>query len=178
MRYAAGLSKLGGLLKQILPQSAGEWALRLGPEAGFAVIGAAMAPEGTALQDRIALGLEDLAIGTGSSFLGSAAGNAGGRMLFRAGTPNREARLAQAMTFGDIAAAPLPMLAPRPIANSVYEKALQGQSRREQDEAQQAEEERHAQEALMTSMVAGGGGVLLPTLQGSGMDLRGFSGLV
>ncbi len=46
MRYAAGIKGLLNSLQKILPQSSGEWALRLGPEAGFATIGAFMAPEG------------------------------------------------------------------------------------------------------------------------------------
>jgi len=182
MRFPMGGGRLLSALKEILPKGAGEWALRLGPEAGFAVIGAAMAPEGTSVTDRLALAGEDALIGLGSSLLGSAGGRLiGGRIYPRnafATAEERAAKLAGAMTVGDIAAAPLPMLAPRPIATSVYETALQGQSRREQEEAQRAEEERHAQEALATSMIAGGGGVLLPSLNAAGIDSRIFQGLV
>jgi len=160
MRFAAGLSKLKGLLQEILPQNAGEWALRLGPEAGFATIGAVMAPEGTPLQDRAALALEDFAIGAGSSFLGSGLGRGvGGVMYPKGGLPDleRAEKLARAMTAGDILAAPLPMLSPRPIASGVYERAMEGQSKREREAAEQAEEERHIQEALATSVLTGTG---------------------
>jgi len=164
MRFPLGAPRLFSALKEILPQNAGEWALRLGPEAGFAVIGAAMAPDGTPLTDRAALAAEDLLIGVGSSFLGSGAGRLAGGAIFpkTLGEEVRRQKLAQAMTAGDILAAPLPMLAPRPVASSVYEKALQGRSRREQEEALQEEEQRHMQEALAMSMLTGGGTLLLP----------------
>lgn len=163
MRFAAGLTRLGGMLREVLPQGPGEWALRLGPEAGFALIGAAMAPEGTPLQDRAALALEDLAIGAGSSFLGSGVGRAAGGMLHPKGSmadSERAKRIAQAVTAGDILAAPLPMLAPRPVASGVYERAMEGQTKREQEEARRAEEQRQIQEALATSVLTGTGALL------------------
>ena len=164
-RMAAGLAKLGGLLRDILPQSKGELALRLGPEAGFALISAGMAPEGTPLSDRIALAAEDLLIGTGSSFLGSAAGRGVGEVLYPASKylknpAERTEKLAQAMTAGDILAAPLPMFAPRPIATGVYERAMEGQSKQEQEQLLAQEEERLMQEALLNSLLTGGGALL------------------
>lgn len=164
IRMAAGLSKLGDLLKDILPQSKGELALRLGPEAGFALIGAGMAPEGTPLGDRLALAAEDMLIGTGSSFLGSGVGRAVGGALYPAAKfanpAERAQKLSQAMTAGDILAAPLPMFAPRPIATGVYERAMEGQSKREQEQVLAQEEERLMQEALLNSLLTGGGALL------------------
>ena len=164
-RMAMGLKNLGALLRDILPQSKGEWALRLGPEAGFAVIGAGMAPEGTPLSDRIALAAEDMLIGAGSSFLGSGAGRAVGEALYPAAkyagkSAERAQKLSQAMTAGDILAAPLPMFAPRPIASGVYERAMEGQSKREQEQLVAQEEERLMQEALLSSLLTGGGALL------------------
>ena len=164
IRMAAGLSKLGGLLKDILPQSVPELALRLGPEAGFALIGAGMAPEGTPLGDRLALAAEDMLIGAGSSFLGSGVGRAVGGALYPAAKftdrAERAQKLSQAMTAGDILAAPLPMFAPRPIATGVYERAMEGQSKREQEQLLAQEEERLMQEALLNSLLTGGGALL------------------
>lgn len=164
MRFPLGARRLAAELGAVLPQNRTEWLFRLGPEALFAVTGAAMAPEGTPLTDRGALAAEDLLIGLGSSLLGSGAGRLAGKAIFpkALGADMREQKLAQAMTAGDILAAPLPMFAPRPVASSVYEKALQGQSRREQEEALQEEEQRHMQEALAMSMLTGGGTLLLP----------------
>lgn len=163
-RMAMGLKGLGELLKDILPQSKGELALRLGPEAGFALIGAGMAPEGTPLSDRIALAAEDMLIGAGSSFLGSGAGRAVGGALYPTAKftnpAERAQKLSQAMTAGDILAAPLPMFAPRPIATGVYERAMAGQSKREQEQLLAQEEERLMQEALLNSLLTGGGALL------------------
>ena len=164
-RMAMGLQKLSSFLQDILPQSKGEWALRLGPEAGFALIGVGMAPDGTPLGDRIALAAEDMLIGAGSSFLGSGAGRAVGDVLYPASKfagngAERAAKLSQAMTAGDILAAPLPMFAPRPIATGVYERAMEGQSKREQEQLLAQEEERLMQEALLNSLLTGGGALL------------------
>lgn len=163
-RMAMGLRGLGELLKDILPQSKGELALRLGPEVGFALIGAGMAPEGTPLSDRIALAAEDMLIGAGSSFLGSGAGRAVGEVLYPAAKFSNKAeraeKLSQAMTAGDILAAPLPMFAPRPIASGVYERAMEGQSKREQEALLAQEQERLMQEALLSSLLTGGGALL------------------
>jgi hypothetical protein len=164
-RMAMGLAKLGDLLKDILPQSKGELALRLGPEAGFALISAGMAPEGTPLSDRIALAAEDMLIGAGSSVLGSAAGRGAGELMYPASKylkdpTERAKKLSQAMTAGDILAAPLPMFAPRPIATGVYERAMEGQSRQEQEQLLAQEEERLMQEALLSSLLTGGGALL------------------
>ena len=164
-RMAMGLQKLSSFLQDILPQSKGEWALCLGPEAGFALIGVGMAPDGTPLGDRIALAAEDMLIGAGSSFLGSGAGRAVGDVLYPASKfagngAERAAKLSQAMTAGDILAAPLPMFAPRPIATGVYERAMEGQSKREQEQLLAQEEERLMQEALLNSLLTGGGALL------------------
>ncbi len=72
----------------------------------------------------------------------------------------RAEKLSQAMTAGDILAAPLPMFAPRPIATGVYERAMEGQSKREQEELLAQEEERLMQEALLNSLLTGGGALL------------------
>ena len=171
MRFPLGGARLLSALKEILPQNTSEWALRLGPEAGFAVISAAMAPEGASLTDRAALGAEDLLIGLGSSFLGSGAGRLAGGALYpkSLSADLRKQKLAQAMTAGDILAAPLPIFAPRPVANSVYEKALDGQGRREQEQALQEEEERHMQEALLSSMLTGTGALALSGSTGAAL---------
>lgn len=165
VRMAMGLKRLGELLGDVLPKTKGEWALRLGPEAGFALIGAGMAPEGTPIGDRIALAAEDMLIGAGSSFLGSAAGRGVGGVMypesrFAKNPQERAEKLSQAMTAGDILAAPLPMFAPRPIATGVYERAMEGQSKREQEELLAQEEERLMQEALLNSLLTGGGALL------------------
>ena len=165
MRFSAGLKSLKDALSAILPQSAGEAALRLGPEAGFAVISAAMAPEGATVGDRVGLALEDLLIGTGSSFLGSGLGRLGGKAIYdrkrtELGDDLYKEKLAQEMPAGDILAAPLPMLAPRPIATGVYERAMEGQSKQEQEQLLAQEEERLMQEALVNSLLTGGGALL------------------
>lgn len=171
MRFALGGKKLTDVLRQILPQSKAEWALRLGPEAGFALIGAGMAPEGTPLSSRVGVAAEDMLIGTTSSFLGSGLGLAGGKSLYgRSGSERAnklgkelyEQKLSQAMTAGDILAAPLPVFAPRPIANSVYQQAMEGQARREQEALIEQERERLMQEALLNSVLTGGGSMLMP----------------
>lgn len=188
MRFALGGKKLVEALRQILPQSKAEWALRLGPEAGFALIGAGMAPEGTPLGARVGMGLEDLIIGTGSSILGSGLGLASGKALYgRSGSDKAvklgkelyEQKLSQAMTAGDILAAPLPMFAPRPVANSVYQKAMEGQARSEQEALVAQEQERLMQEALLNSVLTGGGSMLMPGSQAlrDPFDLRGYSGI-
>lgn len=171
MKFALGAKRLTDALQKILPQTAGEWALRLGPEAGFALIGAGMAPQGTPLEERFGMGLEDLFIGAGSSILGSGLGLAGGKALYgRSGSDKAaklgkelyEQKLSQAMTAGDILAAPLPMFAPRPIANRVYEEAMRGQPSSEQEALIAQEQERLMQEALLNSVLTGGGSMLLP----------------
>ena len=166
-RLAAGIPKLLSSLEQILPRSAGEWALRLGPEAGFATIGAFMAPEGTSLGERLRLVAEDMLIGTGSSFLGSGLGRLGGKALYgkqaeKLGQELYQQKLSQAMTAGDILAAPLPMFAPRPIASGVYERAMEQQSQQEQQAMLQQEQERILQEALLGSVLTGSGSLLAP----------------
>lgn len=165
MRFIAGPKSVTGALRAILPQSAGEAALRLGPEAGFAVISAAMAPEGATVGDRLGLAVEDLLIGTGSSFLGSGLGRLGGKAMYdkrrvELGEEAYQQKLAQAMTAGDILAAPLPMFAPRPIATGVFERAMEGQSKREQEALLAQEQERLTQEALLSSLLTGGGALL------------------
>lgn len=171
MRFVLGGSKLANALKAILPQSKGEWALRLGPEAGFALIGAAMAPEGTPLGSRLGLAAEDMLIGTTSSLLGGGLGLAGGKALYgRSGSAKAaqlgeelyKQKLSQAMTAGDILAAPLPMFAPRPVAEGVYGQAMEGQSSREQEVLVAQEQERLMQEALLNSVLTGGGSLLMP----------------
>lgn len=167
MRFAIGAKRLTDALQKILPQTAGEWALRLGPEAGFALIGAGMAPEGTSFGDRLGLAAEDMLIGTGSSFLGSGLGRLGGKAIYgsqaeKLGKELYEQKLSQAMTAGDILAAPLPMFAPRPVANSVYQQAMEGQASREQEALMAQEQERLMQEALFNSVLTGGGSLLMP----------------
>jgi hypothetical protein len=174
MRFVAGGRRLTEALKAILPQSKGEWALRLGPEAGFALISAAMAPEGTSLGSRLGLAAEDMLIGTTSSFLGSGLGLAGGKGLYgrsggekaaQLGEELYKQKLSQAMTAGDILAAPLPMFAPRPVAEDVYRQAMEGQSNREQEALIAQEQERLMQEALLNSVLTGGGALLMPGSQ-------------
>jgi hypothetical protein len=167
MRYAAGAKKLISELGKILPQTGTEWALRLGPEAGFAAIGAFMAPEGSSLGDRLGLAAEDMLIGTGSSFLGSGLGRLGGKAVYgkraaELGDEVYQQKLANAMTAGDILAAPLPMFAPRPIASSVYERAMEQQNQQQQEAMLQQEQERMLQEALLGSVLTGGGSLLAP----------------
>lgn len=171
MKFPLGAKRLTDALQKILPQTAGEWALRLGPEAVFALIDAGMASEGTSLGERVGTGLEGLFIGSGSSILGSGLGLAGGKALYgRSGSDKAaklgkdlyERKLSQAMTAGDILAAPLPMFAPRPIANSVYQRAMEGQSQREQESLIAQEQERLMQEALLNSVLTGGGSLLMP----------------
>jgi len=167
MARFANAGKLLQGLKQILPQSKGEWALRLGPEAGFAAIGAFMAPDGTPVSSRLGMAAEDFWIGSASSFLGSGAGLLGGRALYgknraKMGEDAYRQKLSQAMTAGDILAAPLPMFAPRPIASGVYEQAMARQSEQDQIAMMQQEQERLLQEALLNSVLTGGGSLLAP----------------
>jgi len=165
-RFASAGKLLQGL-KQILPQSAGEWTLRLGPEVGFAALDGIMAPEGTSLVDRGLLSGEGFLIGAGSSFLGSGLGRLGGKAIYgkRAAELGDEAyqqKLANATTAGDISASVLPVFTPRPIASHVYEQAMAQQSRQQQEAMLQQEQERLLQEALLGSVLTGGGSLLVP----------------
>lgn len=167
VRFSAGIPGLISSLQKILPQSRGEWALRLGPEAGFAAISGVMAPEGTSFGERLGLAAEDMVIGTGSSFLGSGLGRLGGKAIYgnqaeKLGKEAYEQKLAQAMTAGDILAAPLPIFAPRPIAENVYGRMAPEQSAQQQEAILQEEQDRLVQEALLNSVLTGGGSLLVP----------------
>lgn len=122
----------GALIKKLaLPQSAGEWALEVGPEVLFAGFAGASLPEGTPLQDRLLIAAEDLTLGLGGSIGGRVAG-AGLGQGFSSGARrglNSEG-LKQAMSMGAMAGGMaggmgVPMLAPRPFAAHLQAKAEQ-----------------------------------------------------
>lgn len=166
LRFAAGLSRLRGALADVMPRTPKEWLWRLGPEAGYAVLGAAMAPEGVTMPERFGLGAEDALLGLGTSFLGSTAGRGVFGMRYPAERFPRdgarwqrlkEKRLGEYTGLGDLLAGPLLMVVPRPYADSVYERIFAEQNQREQQEAMAQMEQRQQLAAL------------IPTISGAGL---------
>ncbi len=116
---------------------------------------------GQAGEDRAKLAAEDLAIGLGASILGQLGGAGIGRAMVgkRFGAMNAadKERLGSAMTFGDIAAGPLNMVAPRPIMEDVYQRAALEAQEQQQAEMQGQLQER--EQALIQALL--GSGLLL-----------------
>ena len=153
--------KIAKYLKLLVPKTGTEAALRFGPDLLFAAANAAIAPEGTSREDRGKLAAEDLAIGLGASVLGQMAGAGIGRAMvgkrFAAMNAADKARLGSAMTFGDIAAGPLNMVAPRPIMEDIYQQAALEAQEQQQAETQSQLQER--EQALIQALL--GSGLLL-----------------
>jgi hypothetical protein len=162
--FAMGAARLIPALQAILPKSAGEWALRVGPEAGFAAMSAMMAPEGVSAGQRAGLAAEDMLIGLGTSFLGSGLGRGAGKLMYKSHLPDYAEKLGRATSVGDMAAAPLVMVAPRPVMDSVYGDLAQKQ----QEEALRQEEERQSWQAAVSPIVSGAGSMLMPGIMPPG----------
>ena len=162
LRFATQAApKIAQYLKLLVPKSGTEAALRFGPDLLFAAANAAIAPEGTSKEDRAKLAGEDLAIGLGASILGQLGGAGLGRAMagkrFAAMNAADRAKLGSAMTFGDIAAGPLNMIAPRPIMEDVYQRAALEAQEQQQAEMQGQLQER--EQALIQALL--GSGLLL-----------------
>ena len=153
------LKLLGALKKSpLVPQGAGEWAWRFGPEAAYAGFAAASAPEGTSLGDRALIGLEDAGIGIGASILGQTVGlgTAGGIARARRLNPTATRALQrQAVNVGDMALQlPVNYYAPRPMLEGAYADAAT--KAHAAAEAQQREEKEALIAALLgTGVIAG-----------------------
>lgn len=117
----------GALIKKLaLPQSAGEWALEVGPEVLFAGFAGASLPEGTPLQDRLLMAAEDLTLGLGGSMGGRVLGaGVGGRLANGSVSKMASAMGTGAMAGGMVGGMGVPMLAPRPFAAHLQAKAEQ-----------------------------------------------------
>lgn len=123
-----GIPRLAGALikKVALPQSAGEWAMEVGPELLFAGMAGASLPEGASLQDRLLMAAEDLTMGLGGSMGGRVLGAGIGGGLNRGSVGKMASAMGTgAMAGGMVGGMGVPMLAPRPFAAHLQAKAEQ-----------------------------------------------------
>ncbi len=180
VQFARGLPVLKRALQFLVPKNelgkiaAGPLLARYAPEVMYAGIQAGLAPEGTDLGTRLAMGGEDLMIGLGSSLLGQAGGYALGKRIIpgirgkslSGMTKDQVGRLQNIMTYGDIAAGPLNIFSPRPITSSVYENL--NEEAAAQQEAQVARQTSQRDQALIQPLI--GSGVI--TSAALGMPVR------
>lgn len=164
LRFPIGGARLMGALKDILPKTGPEWAWRLGPEAGFALMGAAMAPSEVSGPERAGLAAEDFLLGLGTSLAGAGLGRLAFGMKYPRSSMSpaayaaaREKNLSSFVGAGDVIGAPMIMLAPRPFASAVYQRAYEQQSRREQEETEKQVAEQNLLSAALTPALAGSG---------------------
>lgn len=164
-RFPMGATRLLQGLRSILPQTKAEWAFSVLPDLGYAAMGAGMAPQGTSGLDRAALAGEDFLLST----LLSLGGRGSGRLLGRL-SPQHSGILTNT---GELVAAPLAMVAPRPIAERVYRQAAEDMNRSEQEQLGRDEEQLRLEQALLNSLMSGSGlawaGTIPPAALGSAL---------
>jgi len=171
MAWTRRFANLGGELLQGIRDSAKpankiDAAIRFGPDVlMWPAMAAISAPEGSTGMERAGIGMEDLALGLGSSLLFGGAGRmAGRRMAARRGfAPESDAYKeleGMATTVGDLSAAVPQMFAPRPVLNSTISRLYPDQPQ-ERQESREETEAREAEEGLANAMFMGGS-LLLP----------------
>lgn len=151
-RLAGGAGFVKALLEAMKPSSKTDAVLRFAPDLFFAGMAGAMAPEGTSLGQRALIGLEDGAIGLGSSLLLGGGARAAARQLRPDLSPERINQIGLA---GDMLAMPVNVLAPRPAFQAALEQAFDSQGAQQRFEQDQ-QQERQSQQ-LLAALLQGSG---------------------
>jgi hypothetical protein len=152
LRFANAANLVRDLWKVAKPADRTDALLRFGPDLFFAGMAGAMAPEGTSGGQRALIGLEDAAIGLGSSMLLGGGARLGAQKLLRNPTSHQ---VNQAGILGDMLAMPVNMFAPRPAFESAVMESM-GNQHEQQAFLQQRDEDVLQQQALAALLQSSG----------------------